>query len=115
MRERIRHVISARAFLDRFVANRLRGVKRALDVAGLKRLVDAVGVLGPYTGIAIGLQLDANLSKHSSAFPMPPLAAAEHGRAVQANSGCDGHFVRDHIRLGELAGRRALHRIRPLL
>src|ERR1043166_3261285 len=59
VREGLRHHAPLRLFLQTVVADRRRGVERLGDIARIE-LVHRAGVVSPYAGIAVGLELHAH-------------------------------------------------------
>src|SRR4051812_14947283 len=102
--ERFRHDAALRLLLQAIVADGRGGVERLFQVARLQ-LLHRAGVVAPDPGIAIGLKLHANRDavvfslRGASLRVFQPLEAAGELLHVVAD------FVRDHVRLREIARR----------
>ena len=101
MGEAVGHDIALRALLQRVVADLVGGVERLLDVARLEQTL-LVGVIGPDTGEAVGLQLDAHRKLVGIGLPHRPAHLVELGQDADEVLHVMPDLVRDHIGLGEI-------------
>ncbi len=101
--ERIGHHIALRLLLQSVVAHGLGRVDGLFHIARLQHLALVLRVIGPDPGVAIGLQLQPHQQGVGASG-----AAALHGVAhlalhAQQVLHMVADFMRDHIRLGEVA------------
>src|SRR4051812_43116518 len=103
VREGVGHDVALASPLQTVIADRGRGLHGRLDVAGLDQPPLFLGVVRPYAGEAIGLQLDP----HLELVGLGLVQAALHLLHLRQNAEQVLHvmsdFVRDHIGLRELA------------
>src|SRR5664279_5108312 len=103
--KRVRYDASLRALLQRVVADRAGGLQRRIDVAGIEELFALLGMVGPYAGVAIGLQFDAHLDAVGGGLVAGgALRGLRLGQRAQQVLHVVADLVRDHIGLREFAG-----------
>ena len=105
MRKALRHDDALRLLLEHVVADRLGRAHAFLDVARLEDVALRVtSVRRPHTGVAVGLQLDADLDRvalGAAGALLCTLSLVE--RAFEALDVMPD-LVRDHVSRGEVAG-----------
>lgn len=107
MREAVRHHISLRPLLDRIVPHRARGSQRLFEVPFLQQ-IHPLGMMGPYPGIIISLQLETDLNliefglAETLALCIQLLGSTQQGLHMMT------HLVGNHICHGEVARRLEL-------
>lgn len=107
MREAVGHHISLRPLLDRIIPHRARGSQRLFEVPFLKQ-IHPLGMMGPYPGIIIGLQLEADLNlvefslAEALAFCIQLLGSAQQRLYMMT------YLMGNYIRHGEVARRLEL-------
>ena len=88
--EAVGHGVAARGGLQPVVADRLGGRQRPLDVALFQDLPLVVGVVRPYPGKAVGLQLDPDRKRVGLGLARPAASCCRPCRGCRAGPGRDG-------------------------
>src|SRR5262245_38373438 len=105
VRERVGDDVALRLALETVVANRSGGFQRFLDVTHFKNLTGAVGMIGPYAGQIIGLQLQSHGEPVSHPFAGPLLSRVDFIAPAELILHVVAHFVGNYISSRKIAGR----------
>src|SRR6185295_5808110 len=106
VREAVGHDVAPRLLLQTVIADRRGGLQRGLDVTCLDQILPVLpGVIGPYAGETVGLELDLHLEPVCVGLAHAALLRLHLRQDAELVLHMMADLVRDHVGLRELAGR----------
>ena len=99
--------VALAALLQRVVADRRGRIERLVDVAGIEDAL-LIGLVAPDAGEAIGLKLEAHGERVRLRLARVPPGQVDFGQDAEEVLHVVADLVRDHVGLGEVAGRAEL-------